>query len=237
MANVPSPTAGGNPLLVLAREQAFRNEHTAATLVRKLWQVPHSEEWQHLTSQLEERREEVERRAERLGLRPIRLLQAEAVMAAVVTTRGRERPATVRIHGTSWTWGELPEQARLAFDWTEAVAEARRVLRGDVAQREDDRLVSTAGGIEIGDAVDALKDSPIDNDDDEEPPVHRITRDGSQEQSYLVVRLEAKEKGVPKRKRNAYACQKLGIALSTGRNIWMRVKRKAAKDGWPIEEL
>src|SRR2546426_5578610 len=38
MANVPSPTAGGNPLLVLAREQAFRNQHTAATLVRKLWQ-------------------------------------------------------------------------------------------------------------------------------------------------------------------------------------------------------
>src|SRR2546428_13905175 len=37
MANVPSPTAGGNPLLVLAREQAVPNEHPAAKLVRKLW--------------------------------------------------------------------------------------------------------------------------------------------------------------------------------------------------------
>ena len=38
-------------LLNLVRDEPFRNEHTAAALVRKLWRVPHPEEWQHLTSQ------------------------------------------------------------------------------------------------------------------------------------------------------------------------------------------
>src|SRR6266699_6302095 len=170
MENINSPDAGSNPLLDLVREQVFQDERTTEVIAGKLWRLPDQREMEWLRHQTIEQ-----------GGISTRLAQARAIMAAVVTNRGRSRPSTVRIHGTSWSWGDLPEQAKMAFEWVDAVKEARRIARGDVAQLEDPRL-EPLEGIEIGDAMDAI----------DEMEVKPVTKPDSREREYLTLLAQAK---------------------------------------------
>src|SRR2546426_199588 len=115
--NIPVPTE--NPLLALARQAVFRDERTAAAMVRRYWNRPAPREREELERQVEDRQDELQRRAKRLGLRPIRLLQAELVMAATVEVRRRPPP-----------WPGVPEQQYDVWVWQDAVKDARRLLVG-----------------------------------------------------------------------------------------------------------
>ncbi|SRR6266566_2355633 len=211
-----NPTLPPVSMADVARELVFRDEPTALAIVERLWPEPTEWEEKCLRQQMIQQ-----------GGISMRLAQARAVMAAVVMNRGRPRPATVRIGKKLVKWAELPEQAKMAWEWIEAVPEARRTVRGDVGEIEDQSFGPLEGDIE--DVMETIEAIPA------KPPVTKPT---TVERLYLAGRVEAKEKGIPQRQRNRYACERADIkTLGEGRVVWHRIKRKAAREGWDITEL